>query len=126
LRGRRSNSVHRRQQPITASRYGFDEPWILGGVAQRIAQPADGGIQTVVEINVRVCRPQAPAEFFPRYYFTRMLQQNREDLKWLLLKADAGSVATQLARFHIHFKNTELDALVSASRRRHDSTQTRV
>jgi hypothetical protein len=55
-----------------------------------------------------------------------MLQQNRKDLKWLLLKPDAGSVATQLASLHVHFKNTELDALVSVWRRRHNPTKPRV
>jgi hypothetical protein len=126
LWGRSDRSVHRRQQTITPARYGLDESWILGGVAQGVTQAADGGIQTVIEINVRICRPEAPAEFFPGYYFTGMFQQNREDLKGLLLKADADTVATQLASLHIHFKNTELDALVPVRRRLHNSTRTRV
>src|SRR5882724_6023363 len=93
LRGRNS-TVHGRQQPIPAARHSLDESWILGRVAQGFTQPADGSVQTVVEVHIRIGWPQTSAEFFPGHDFSGTVEQHAQNLKRLFLQTDSGSVAT--------------------------------
>jgi hypothetical protein len=61
-------------------------PRLSGGVAQRLAELIDSGVQAVVEIDKRVFAPQALAQFIPRYKLGGFLQQHQQQLKRLGVK----------------------------------------
>jgi hypothetical protein len=46
--------------------------------AQRVAQPLDGCIQTVIEINKRVRRPELAAQFLSSDQFSRSFKKCRQ------------------------------------------------
>ena len=94
LRGCNKRTVYRRQQPIAAASHGLDETWILGRVAEGFTQPADGCIQTMVEIHIGIGWPQTSAKFFPGHDFSGTVEQHAQNLKRLFLQTDSGSVAT--------------------------------
>src|SRR5437016_12399809 len=64
----------------------FDKAWVLGGVTQGFAQPLDRVIQSLIEINERVSRPDSPSELLPRDDLARMLQQHLQKMEGLLLE----------------------------------------
>ena len=64
-------------EPIPAARQCFYKTRIVGGIAQRVAQFVDGGVQAVFEVNEGVRRPVLVPQFLPRHHFTRPLQQHR-------------------------------------------------
>ena len=88
-----SCSVYRRQKPVSAAGDGLNKTGILCAVAQGVPEPADGGVQTVVEVNKSVCGPQPALQFFPRHYFSRPFEQQSENLEGLFLQLHPGAVA---------------------------------
>jgi hypothetical protein len=54
---------------------GFDELGILGRVAQRLPEFLDRMVQAVVELDERVCGPQAGAQFVPGDHFSGAFDQ---------------------------------------------------
>ena len=72
-------------EAITPLGHGFDEAWLLGGITQGLAQPGDGAVQAMIEVNKRVRGPQVLAQFIPRDHFPGPLQQQRQNTQWLFL-----------------------------------------
>ena len=54
----------RHQKAVTPPRHGLNKTRILGAVSQRVAKPADGGVETVIEIDKGVGGPQAGPQLF--------------------------------------------------------------
>ena len=86
----------RRDEAITTAGQSFNEPWIVGGIVQRLAQFLDGVVQALVEIHEGIGRPDSFLEFFAGNHFTGMLEENLEDLKGLNLEFEAYPVLAQL------------------------------
>jgi hypothetical protein len=63
----------------------------------------------VIEVNKRVGGPYPPLEFLTRSNLTRLLQQNLQNLKRLLLQSDLGPVAAQFSGVLIQFELPEPD-----------------
>src|ERR1700730_17739841 len=82
---------------------------MLGAVAERVPEPADRSIETVVEIDKRVCRPQTGPELVASDDLARSFQQESENLEGLFLKPYPGSITAQFASPQIDFEDSELD-----------------
>jgi len=74
-----------RYKAVPSSRERLNISWVFSGVSQGTPQALDRRIQSVVEIDKCVCRPQPATQLFPCNNFTRMLQQHRLNLERLLL-----------------------------------------
>jgi hypothetical protein len=70
-----------RDEPIAALRQRFDEAGAFRRVTQGVAEMVDCLVQTAIEIDKRVSRPELFLEFVARYYFARVRQQEQEDGK---------------------------------------------
>src|SRR3954454_17790439 len=101
--------INRCNKSITVMRQSLHEGWFLGIVAQSGAQLIDGLVQTALEINEGVFRPELPAEFVPGYHFAGALQQKDQRLERLFLKIDSRALTAQLAGAGIDFERAETD-----------------
>jgi hypothetical protein len=61
-------------------------------IVQRFAQPADGGIDAVLEIHERIVGPQLLFQIVPGDDLARSLQQQAEDPYWLAFEAHFSAV----------------------------------
>jgi hypothetical protein len=61
----------------------------------------------VVEVNEGVGRPQAMAKIIPGDHFSRLLQQQGEDLQRLLLQLHLQSIPAQLSGAKVNLKRPE-------------------
>ncbi len=71
---------NRGYEPVAFSGDRLDVARYLGGVAKRVPQATNGVVQAVVELDIRVFRPERTAEFFARYHLSRTAQQGQQDL----------------------------------------------
>jgi len=69
----------------------------LRRILQHIAESLNGSIDTFVEFDDGVIRPELLANFFAEHYFTGMLQQHHQYLYGLLAQPDANAVLSQFA-----------------------------
>ena len=74
---------HGRQKTITLAGDGFHIPRYRGGVAQRVANLADGGIEIVIKVDESLRAPKALAHFRARHDGRGPFQKHDEDLKRL-------------------------------------------
>ena len=105
-----SDSRNRRDEPITSPRERLDEPRTFCTVSECVAQLLDRGVETVIEVDNRVRRPQSFAQGFARHDLSRVLQEHRQHLKWLLLQLQLEAIAAQLARFNVDVEGPEMFA----------------
>ncbi len=94
-------------EAIAASRQGLDVAWRFGRIAKRLAQPLDGVVKTLLEVNKRVGRPDPLLQLIPGDDLARVLKQRLQDLKRLFLEFDLGALFVQLCALHIHFEHAE-------------------
>lgn len=78
---------HWRKEAISAPSQGFDEARIGSGIAQYLAEFVNDGVEAVVEVNEGIAGPELLPQFFARHHLARAFEQDKEDLKWLLLQA---------------------------------------
>jgi len=64
-----------------------------------------------MEIHKRIGGPNHLAQLFTCHHFARVLQEQRQDSKWLLLKPGLPPVLTQLAGAKIQFERPEANDL---------------
>ena len=69
----------RHQKAVTPPGNGLDKSRILGAVAQGVAEPADGGVETVIEIDKGVGGPQTAPQLVPRNHLSRPFQQQGQE-----------------------------------------------
>jgi hypothetical protein len=87
-----------RDQPVAPSRDRLDVARHVGGIAERVAQPLHDGVEPVLEVDVRVGRPEACAQLVARDQAARTLDQCEEDLQRLGRQYLPARDASQLAR----------------------------
>jgi hypothetical protein len=75
----------------------FDESGLLGRIAQRIAQPLDGVVETLFKIDKGVGGPDLALQFFAGDKFTRMFEQDLQDVEGLVLEPNLKAVLADLA-----------------------------
>jgi hypothetical protein len=66
-------------------------------------------VQTAIEIDKRVGRPELFLEFVARYNFARVCQQEQENLERLVPESDLQTLPAQFARMQIDFEYTKAD-----------------
>jgi hypothetical protein len=86
---------YRDQEAVSATRQRFDEPWRFGVITQRLPQLDDCLVKAAIELNESVAVPQCRPDLLSSYQFRGAVQEQAEDAKRLLLKADAVPVLAQ-------------------------------
>jgi hypothetical protein len=102
-------SVHRNHKSISSLGQRFDKPWRFRIVPESFADSVDGFVNSPVEIDHDIARPQAFLQFFPRDDLTRTLNQRRQGLKGLLLQLYFDAALTQLAGSQIDLEIAEAE-----------------
>jgi hypothetical protein len=80
------DSLHGRDQQTSSVGHCFHIPWLFSKVRQYLSQLRDDCVQTALEVNERVTRPQSVPQLFTSNHFTWRFQQRPEDTRRLLLK----------------------------------------
>jgi hypothetical protein len=94
----------RTDKAVAPLRMGLDESGLLGGIAQRIAQPLDGVVQTLFKIDKGIGGPDLALQLFASDQLSWMFQKDLKDAKRLVLKSDPGTVLANLAVAKIHLE----------------------
>jgi len=97
-------------EAIASAGNGFYVLGLIGRVTERLPQPAHGGMQGVLKINVNV-RPDCLLDFIGCDQFARLRQQHAEDAKGFSLKLDLDSVLAKLCPAQVKFENVETGEL---------------
>jgi hypothetical protein len=78
-----------REEAVTAPSNGFHKAGTLGGVAEGLTDFADRFVEPVVEIHESVRGPEFFLKFLASYDLAGVLQQHRQELEGLFLKANS-------------------------------------
>ncbi len=91
------DGLHCRDEQIPARGDRLDIARVSGRIAESVTQFLHRAVQTVVEFDKSVPRPQQLAQFLTGHQLAGPFEQRSQDLKRLLTQADANAVLTQLA-----------------------------
>src|SRR4051812_18123034 len=105
-----------RNEPVATPRYGFHKPGILRRIAQRIPHFANGAVDCVVEIDKGVAVPELLLDLFPGDHFARAIDQEGQNLEWLLLNFDANAALAQFAQPEVQLEDAKMKYGYRASR----------
>src|SRR5216683_3891751 len=97
------------EEAVSATSNGFYKAGTLRGVAEGFANFADRFVEPVVEIHESVRGPEFFLKFLASYDLAGMLQQHRQDLEGLFLKANSQAVLAQFASAKIQFENAKTE-----------------
>lgn len=103
----RSSPVHRGNEAISNPRNRFDVTGRACRIAESVAKLLDGFVQSVIEIDENIGGPETSPQFVTRDDLTGPLQQNRENLDWLLRQANLRAVLRELAGSRIQLEKSE-------------------
>lgn len=103
----RSHLVHRGNEAISNPRNRFDVAGRACRIAESVAKLLDGFVQPVIEVDEDIRGPETSPQFVTRDDLARPLQQNREDLNWLLRQANPRAVLRELAGAWIELEKSE-------------------
>src|ERR1700689_130062 len=96
-----------------------DKDWIVGGVAQSVAQAHDGATDALLEIHKDARGPECLTKFLARDHFPGTSQQQGERSKGKVLETDLDAVPPQLARTQIRLEYPEANESCRRRRRNH-------
>jgi hypothetical protein len=102
-----------RDEAVSATRQGFNEPGTVGGIAERCPQLRDGDVEAPLEVDESLA-PQSSPQFVTRHELARTLDEYREEVKWFALQFDLDALSPQLAGTEIDLKGSELDDISGA------------
>lgn len=88
--------LDRANEAVAEPRQRFDETRSCRVVAECFAQPGDGVIQTMIEIDKNTRRPDPLSQFVTCDDLPSTFQQQQQNLIGLLLKPKTGSMLAQL------------------------------
>src|SRR5215470_20022899 len=74
-----------------------------------MAEPLDGGIQTVLEVYERIGWPELVSELISRDQFPRSLEQHGKNLNRLPLHLNLAAILAKFTRPEIEFETLEMD-----------------
>ena len=94
-------------EAVTELGQSFDVARLIGVIFQRFAQLFDGSVDAVLEVNKSVGGPQSVAEFFPRYQFAGMFEQDGQNLERHFLELDLAAVMAQFVGGEVGFEGAE-------------------
>ena len=107
-----ARGVEAPDEAVAAPRHRLDEARLERVVAERHAQPPDGGVDAVLEVDRRAVGPQPALDVLARDHAAGVLHEQGQDLERLLLQADRLAAATDLVPAHV-----DLDAADANDRR---------
>src|SRR3954452_23907072 len=108
-----------RNEPVATPRYGFHKSGILRRIAQRIPHLADGAVDCVVEIDKGVAVPELLLNLFPSDHFAGAIDQEAQNLEWLLLNFDANAAFPQFADPEVQLEDAKIKHGYRAGRSYH-------
>src|SRR5579872_3297280 len=123
LRGRRPwllyrhrfDRLHRPNKTVTAPRHRLHIARATGRIPQRVAQPLDGGVDAVVELDHGIIRPQRLADLVAEHHVTGMLEHHEKNAERLLVQPDLDALLAQFGRANIELEGAEPDDARSRS-----------
>ena len=74
------------EEAVTLARNGLNVKRLIGGIAQRLAELVDGGIDVGVVVDVSIGRSQPHAELFAGDNFAGLLEECKQNLINFALK----------------------------------------
>ena len=86
-----------RDEAIALLRDGFDVERLVGRITQGLAELHDRSIQTVVEIDEGVGRPEMLAQLLARDHLPGVLQQQEQNARRLFAQLDDRAIAAQFS-----------------------------
>ena len=87
----------------------LDKTRCVGRVAQGRPKSLNRGVQAVLEVYIRVGRPEPFLEFLACDDFPGMLDEHRQHIDRLAIQLDSQPVLAQLACFEVEFESRETD-----------------
>jgi hypothetical protein len=99
--------LKRNEKSIPSASQCLNIARVVGIISQRIAQPFDGGVKAVVEIDKGICWPESAAKLFSGNHLAGMLEKHAQDLERLLLKLELESILAQLACRNVYLEGSE-------------------
>jgi hypothetical protein len=102
-------ALHGADPPIAAAPNGLNENWVVGGIAQRVAQALDGAADGAIKIHKYIARPKCLAEFFVGDDFVGVAEQKSQHTEGQILKMDLDPVPAEFASTQVGFEHTEPD-----------------
>src|SRR5262249_7466091 len=88
---------HIGEETVAPPSDSLHEPGARRRIAERLPNPVDGFVHSVVEIDEGVGGPQAITKLVPGHGLARPFEQHRQNLKRLLLKSQPHALLPQLA-----------------------------
>src|SRR5690349_18041554 len=117
----------RSEEAISALGNGLDVAGVLGIIAKRLPQFANGHTEAAVEVDKRIVAPDAMAQVVAGDHLSGVFQKNDQKPEWLLLQLHPIPVFPEFARDRIHLERAEpierTDRRVHVSARSHRSTR---
>jgi len=102
-------------ESVATTRHRLDEPRCIRRVSERIAQPANGGIQAVFKVDECFRRPQSLPQLLPCDELAGTLEQRLENLKRLIGQVDPDAALPQLTRAQVQLERAEADQSIQSS-----------
>jgi hypothetical protein len=99
---------HLRNEAVAASGQSFNVARIVGRVSQRTPQLCDSDVDSLIEIAKALIWPYSATQLFPRNNFAGALQQNLQQLQWLLLHLDPYARLAKFSGVESNFVGPEL------------------
>ena len=112
-------------EAVAAARHRLDEARLERVVAERHAQPPDGGVDAVLEVDGRAVGPQPALDVLPCDHAAGVLHEQGQDLERLLLQADRLAVATDLVPAHVDLDPADANDRRGQRRARHRAGRVR-
>ena len=104
---RRLPRRHRHQEPVAAARQCLDEPWRVGGIAQRLTNLADAEVQPLLEVHERVAAPDVIADLAARDHLAAAAREELEHLERLRRQLDQVAALAKLAGRRIQLERAK-------------------
>jgi hypothetical protein len=95
------------EEAISALGDGFNVAGVLGVIAKRLPQFADGHPQAAVEVDKGIVPPDAVAKFLTADHVSGLFQEHYEEPEWLLLQLYPVPVFQEFAGGGIHLERSE-------------------
>jgi hypothetical protein len=105
-----SLAEHRSNPAVAAALDGPNKDWIIGRVAQGIAQAHDGATDPLLKIHKNVAAPKCLTKLLARDHISGTRQQKVQRSKRKILQADPDAVPPQFARPEVGFSEPEPEA----------------
>jgi hypothetical protein len=104
---RRSRTVQRPDESVSAAGDGFDVARLVGGIAQGPPEPINGGVEAMIEVDKRAVAPDFGEQLLARHQFTGLFEEGQQDLEGLAGQPDSTAIFEEFAGRGVHFKWTE-------------------